>query len=151
MKRLSREIYNRAAYNEEVSSDYIASAQESQIIEELLGILKENKIDSSDLAKDEWNSVYWDDIFTRPDIQTEYANEVLKYDETEKHLIFDSEKDKKFRQKTEDKFSKQTSNGKKGGGGFGFAGFSINASGERNKDKTVNNEQSSDIEKYVKS
>uniref|UniRef100_A0A914YHP0 Uncharacterized protein n=1 Tax=Panagrolaimus superbus TaxID=310955 RepID=A0A914YHP0_9BILA len=71
LNRLTRELYNKVAYDEVVSSDYIPSTQEKEVIKDLLEIFKDQQIQSKDLTEDEWDSVFWDDIFSRPDIQTE--------------------------------------------------------------------------------
>uniref|UniRef100_A0AC35FI71 Replication protein n=1 Tax=Panagrolaimus sp. PS1159 TaxID=55785 RepID=A0AC35FI71_9BILA len=97
LNRLTRNIYNKLEINEQISAAYIPSIQEKEIITELLEILKDQQIQSKDLTTDEWNSVFWDDIFARPDIQTDYANEVLKYDEKERSFKYDKEKDHQFR------------------------------------------------------
>uniref|UniRef100_A0A914YP38 C-type lectin domain-containing protein n=1 Tax=Panagrolaimus superbus TaxID=310955 RepID=A0A914YP38_9BILA len=98
LNRLTHNIYNKVAFEEEVSADYISSNQEKEIINELFEVLKNQQIQSKDLTKNEWNSVFWEDIYARPDIQADYANEVLKYNENENKFKYDSEKDQKFRE-----------------------------------------------------
>uniref|UniRef100_A0A914QJD8 Uncharacterized protein n=1 Tax=Panagrolaimus davidi TaxID=227884 RepID=A0A914QJD8_9BILA len=144
LNQLARELFNKVTFGEEVSADYISTTQEQQIITELLNIFKEQQIRSSDLTKDEWNSVFWDDIFARPDIQTEYANEVLKYDENEKLFKWDEEKDKKFRKEISSK-----SNSDMGGkGGFSFLGlFQASAKGGFKSNTEETNEQKENVEK----
>lgn len=123
LNNLARSIMRVVAVEEEVTSNYIPSEQENQIIQELLGVIGEQKIHSKDLTKDEWDSVFWNDIFSRPDIQTEYSNEVLKYDENEKVFKFNATKDREFKEKLENRFNKQKHGGKSGGIGFSFLGF----------------------------
>uniref|UniRef100_A0A914PRV0 Uncharacterized protein n=1 Tax=Panagrolaimus davidi TaxID=227884 RepID=A0A914PRV0_9BILA len=147
LNQLAREVFNKVVYSDEVSADYISTTQEQQIITELLNIFKEQQIQSSDLTKDEWNSVFWDDIFARPDIQTEYANEVLKYDENEKLFKWDEEKDKKFRKEIENKHSSKSNSDKSGKGGFSFFGlFKASAKGGFKSNTEGNNEQKENVE-----
>uniref|UniRef100_A0A914PP08 C-type lectin domain-containing protein n=1 Tax=Panagrolaimus davidi TaxID=227884 RepID=A0A914PP08_9BILA len=98
---------------------------------ELLQVFKDQQIQSKDLTKDEWNSVFWDDIFARPDIQTDYANEVIKFDEKENKFKYDAEKDRHFRQNTENKFHNSNKNEKEGKASFHwFSLFKARARGK---------------------
>uniref|UniRef100_A0A914Q9M9 Uncharacterized protein n=1 Tax=Panagrolaimus davidi TaxID=227884 RepID=A0A914Q9M9_9BILA len=126
MNTLARSILNVVAVEEEVTSNYIASEQEKQIIQELLGIFGEHKYNSNDLTKDEWNSVFWDDIFSRPDIQSEYSNDVLKYDETQNEFKYNATKDREFREKLENRKNTQRQGGKSKGFGFNWGAFGKN-------------------------
>uniref|UniRef100_A0A914PLV1 Uncharacterized protein n=1 Tax=Panagrolaimus davidi TaxID=227884 RepID=A0A914PLV1_9BILA len=101
VKDLSRDIYNTFTISDEVSGDYVEPEKENQIILELFNEIKGQQILSSDLTKDEWNSVFWDDIYSRPDIQTEYFNETLTYDSDTKHFKYNETKDKEFRERNE--------------------------------------------------
>uniref|UniRef100_A0A914QZU5 C-type lectin domain-containing protein n=1 Tax=Panagrolaimus davidi TaxID=227884 RepID=A0A914QZU5_9BILA len=123
LNRLTRNVYNKFEIDELVSAAYIPSAQEKEIINELLKVFKDQQIQSKDLTKDEWNSVFWDDIFARPDIQTDYANEVFKYDKEEKKFKYDSEKDRQFRQKIENMHHKNSQNSDSANAGFNFFGL----------------------------
>uniref|UniRef100_A0A914PJX1 Uncharacterized protein n=1 Tax=Panagrolaimus davidi TaxID=227884 RepID=A0A914PJX1_9BILA len=137
LNRLTRDIYNKVAYEELISADYISSTQEQQIIKELLEIFKDQQIHSKDLTKDEWNSVFWDDIFARPDIQTDYANEVIKYDEKENKFKYDAEKDRHFRQNIENKYHDSNKNEKEGKASFHW--FSLFKARARGKTLNENN------------
>uniref|UniRef100_A0A914QMX6 Uncharacterized protein n=1 Tax=Panagrolaimus davidi TaxID=227884 RepID=A0A914QMX6_9BILA len=137
LNRLTRDIYNKVAYEELISADYISSTQEQQIIKELLEVFKDQQIQSKDLTKDEWNSVFWDDIFARPDIQTDYANEVIKYDEKENKFKYDAEKDRHFRQNIENKYHDSSKNEKEGKASFHW--FSLFKARARGKTLGENN------------
>lgn len=123
---LARSIMRVIAVEEEVTSNYIPSKQEHEIIHELLGVVSDQKVQSNEFTKDEWNSVFWDDIFSRPDIQSEYSNEVFKYDETKNQFKYNATKDHEFREKTEARFNKESQTGKSRKGGFSWKKFGRN-------------------------
>jgi hypothetical protein len=55
------------------------------------------------LLKDDWSSVYWDNIYARPDVQTEHYQQSYTYDQGKKQFIYDAAKDQQFRSSIEDK------------------------------------------------
>uniref|UniRef100_A0AC34FJ25 Uncharacterized protein n=1 Tax=Panagrolaimus sp. ES5 TaxID=591445 RepID=A0AC34FJ25_9BILA len=140
---ISRDIYHTLTISDEITGDYIEPEKENQIILELFNEIKGQKIESEDLTKDEWNSVFWDDIFARPDIQTEYFNDTLTYDSDMKHFKYDEAKDLEFRNKTANRFTKEQYSKTGGGGGFSFFGIvdwlSVGSRGGANVGVNVDN------------
>uniref|UniRef100_A0A914QP75 C-type lectin domain-containing protein n=1 Tax=Panagrolaimus davidi TaxID=227884 RepID=A0A914QP75_9BILA len=147
LNRLTRDLYNKAFWDEEVSAAYIPSTQEKEIINELLEIFKNQQIQSKDLTENEWNSVFWDDIFARPDIQTNYANEVLKYDEKERSFKYDKEKDHQFRKNIEKMRNSNNKDVTAAEGGFTFFGlFEAEAGGISSSENYKNAKNNENIE-----
>uniref|UniRef100_A0AC34FI63 Uncharacterized protein n=1 Tax=Panagrolaimus sp. ES5 TaxID=591445 RepID=A0AC34FI63_9BILA len=122
--KLAHEVFNSVSFDEEVSSDYKESKNEDSIIKELLKIFQQDKIQSIKLTDEKWDSVFWDDIFTRPDIQTSYLNNVMKYNENENNFKFDKKSADAFRQKVATEHT--DSNSFSVGVGASFAGFGAN-------------------------
>uniref|UniRef100_A0AC34FAE8 Uncharacterized protein n=1 Tax=Panagrolaimus sp. ES5 TaxID=591445 RepID=A0AC34FAE8_9BILA len=150
LNNLVRDIINVISVEEEVTSTYIPSEEENQIIKELLGIIGEHRIHSRDLTKDEWNSVFWNDIFSRPDVQTEYFNDTVKYDENENRFSYNATRDHHFREKIKNKYDKQTSKTKSGSLGFTFDGFGFNTSGSKLKSINTSEDHLNDKERQLK-
>uniref|UniRef100_A0AC34FYK9 Uncharacterized protein n=1 Tax=Panagrolaimus sp. ES5 TaxID=591445 RepID=A0AC34FYK9_9BILA len=150
LNHLVRDIMNVVNVEEEVTSTYIPSEEENQIIQELLGIFREQQIPSHELTKEEWNSVFWNDIFSRPDIQTEYFNETLKYDENEQQFHYDAAKDHQFREKLANKFDSHNQKTKSTNHGFSFKGFGFTTGGSRSENSQYGEDNLSDKEKQLK-
>src|SRR6185437_8718667 len=87
---LARDIYHTVLVHEEITASYIPSSEEDKIIHDLLGVISNQQIESTHLTDSEWESVFWDEIFTRPDITTEYLKEVFAHNESTNQFIFDS-------------------------------------------------------------
>uniref|UniRef100_A0A914E2S5 Uncharacterized protein n=1 Tax=Acrobeloides nanus TaxID=290746 RepID=A0A914E2S5_9BILA len=108
--KLARNITHSILAEEKITSDYISSSEEENIINEMLGVISKQKIQSAELIGDEWNSVFWDDIFTRPDIITEYANEIFTHDENTSHFKFDEQKENKYISDVKSNYEKKWQN-----------------------------------------
>lgn len=140
MNKLSREILQIVLFQETRTAAYVPSDVEDAIIMELVNLIKEQKVKyifieifsqkfkvQSDkiTTKEEWGSVFWDDIFTRPDIQTDYLNEVLKHNESTNHFKYHYENEDEFWGKLDQTHHGTTSGSSGGGGGFSLFGFSM--------------------------
>uniref|UniRef100_A0A914DNF0 Uncharacterized protein n=1 Tax=Acrobeloides nanus TaxID=290746 RepID=A0A914DNF0_9BILA len=60
------------------------------------------KVKATELLKDDWSSVYWDNIYARPDVQTEHYQQSYTYDQGKKQFIYDAAKDQQFRSSIKD-------------------------------------------------
>uniref|UniRef100_A0A914PI01 Uncharacterized protein n=1 Tax=Panagrolaimus davidi TaxID=227884 RepID=A0A914PI01_9BILA len=125
VNKLAHDVVNTATIQEEVSSDYVPAENEDEVVNALLQQFKKDKIQSDQLSKEKWDSVFWSDIFTRPDIQTNFLNNVLKYDKKNKEFKFDKEKERAFQEKTAKEHSESQTIG--GGGGITIGGFGLSA------------------------
>uniref|UniRef100_A0A914R5J5 Uncharacterized protein n=1 Tax=Panagrolaimus davidi TaxID=227884 RepID=A0A914R5J5_9BILA len=137
INKLAREIYRSASYNEEVTSTYVSSEQGSDIIKELSNIIKDQTVQSNDLTKEEWNSVFWDDIFSRPDVQTEYFNDVLKYVEEESIFKYNATKDAQFRENIRRKYRQKSENKIPNKFEFSFKNFGFNNCGRKSENSII--------------
>uniref|UniRef100_A0AC34FEW8 Uncharacterized protein n=1 Tax=Panagrolaimus sp. ES5 TaxID=591445 RepID=A0AC34FEW8_9BILA len=63
---------------------------------EIFDAIKGPTIYSNSLTENEWNFVFWGDIFERPDIQADYFNHVIKYNESEGLFKFNETKDYEY-------------------------------------------------------
>uniref|UniRef100_A0A914E2F4 Uncharacterized protein n=1 Tax=Acrobeloides nanus TaxID=290746 RepID=A0A914E2F4_9BILA len=139
---LAREIYHTVLAQDDSSSTYIPSSDEDKIINELLAVIEQHRVNGLKLSKDEWYSVFWDDIFTRPDIQTEYFTEVLTYDRDKDQFIYDEEKNEEFRKKIETEYAKKTGRTTQSSIGIGFTikaiPFKFDASRSRGQEESLN-------------
>uniref|UniRef100_A0AC34FEI6 Uncharacterized protein n=1 Tax=Panagrolaimus sp. ES5 TaxID=591445 RepID=A0AC34FEI6_9BILA len=120
MNKLARDIYRTVEISDRETAGYIKSDEQDQIINHLLSEIKGQEVHSTGLYTNEWDSVFWDDIYARPDIQTEYFNETITYDSSKNHFKYDEAKDNEFRKKIEDRYSKITKSSGKGSAGFSF-------------------------------
>uniref|UniRef100_A0A914C6N3 Uncharacterized protein n=1 Tax=Acrobeloides nanus TaxID=290746 RepID=A0A914C6N3_9BILA len=137
--KLARNITHTILTNDQITSDYIPSGEEENIINEMLGVISDQKVQSTEVLGDEWNSVFWNDIFTRPDIITEYANEIFTHDENTSHFKFDDKKENKYISDVKSNYAKN-SNGGSGGSSGGFFGlFSRSSSGSSSGSETGSN------------
>uniref|UniRef100_A0A914Q3Z1 Uncharacterized protein n=1 Tax=Panagrolaimus davidi TaxID=227884 RepID=A0A914Q3Z1_9BILA len=117
---------------------------ENEIIKELLNEIKGEKILSSQLELDEWKSVFWNDVFSKPDLQTNYLNEILTYDAKKDSFKYEEANDQKFIGDLENRYGRETIKSKKGEAGFiyGLIGGKVGGSTQ-----TGNNENSEFINK----
>uniref|UniRef100_A0A914E333 Uncharacterized protein n=1 Tax=Acrobeloides nanus TaxID=290746 RepID=A0A914E333_9BILA len=127
MNKLSRQILKSTTVHEEWSAEYISSQDEETIIKSLLGILEEQQVSASELTKEQWDSVFWQDHFTRPDIQTEFCESVFKYDQSTQHFKYSSDKANEFKQNLIEKKGKSSGKSVSGEGGFDFLGIICNS------------------------
>uniref|UniRef100_A0AC34FA24 Uncharacterized protein n=1 Tax=Panagrolaimus sp. ES5 TaxID=591445 RepID=A0AC34FA24_9BILA len=125
INKLAHDIVNQATFQEEVSSDYVPAENEDAVINALLQQFQKDKVQSESLSAEKWGSVFWNDIFTRPDIQTDFLNKVLKIDKSGKSFKYDKEAEKAFQEKVANEHTE--SHGTGGGGGISIAGFGISA------------------------
>uniref|UniRef100_A0A914CMV2 Uncharacterized protein n=1 Tax=Acrobeloides nanus TaxID=290746 RepID=A0A914CMV2_9BILA len=123
--KLAKNIYQQVAVDDVMTSGYIPSEQENHIIQELLGIISEQQVESTRLSELEWNSVFWDDIFTRPDIQTEYLNEVFTYNQSCNCFNFHSNKEREFYDKISYQYANKISKSSGDGDTFGIGSFPL--------------------------
>uniref|UniRef100_A0A914Y633 Uncharacterized protein n=1 Tax=Panagrolaimus superbus TaxID=310955 RepID=A0A914Y633_9BILA len=129
LNKLAKDIYRTVEINDRETAGYIKSDEQNQIIDHLLNEIKGQEVHSTGLYTNEWDSVFWDDIYARPDIQTEYFNETITYDSSKNQFKYNETKDNEFRKKIEDRYSKITKSSGKGSAGFSFLGFKIGGSG----------------------
>uniref|UniRef100_A0A914PJZ1 Uncharacterized protein n=1 Tax=Panagrolaimus davidi TaxID=227884 RepID=A0A914PJZ1_9BILA len=71
----------------------------------LLQNFKQDKIQSIKLSKEKWDSVFWDNIFTRPDVQTSFLDQTMKFDKKKKEFKMDTKKAEAFMKKLANKHS----------------------------------------------
>uniref|UniRef100_A0A914R5E2 Uncharacterized protein n=1 Tax=Panagrolaimus davidi TaxID=227884 RepID=A0A914R5E2_9BILA len=126
--KLAHEVFNSASFDEEISDDYKSTKQEQTIINELLKTFEEDKVQSTELSKENWDSVFWDDTFTRPDLQTSFLNETMTYDAKENQFNFDQEKANAFRNKVASSHSDGQKYAAKIGGMFEMIGIDLGGS-----------------------
>uniref|UniRef100_A0AC35G9U0 Uncharacterized protein n=1 Tax=Panagrolaimus sp. PS1159 TaxID=55785 RepID=A0AC35G9U0_9BILA len=126
--KLAHEVFNSASFDEEISDDYKSTKQEQTIINELLKTFEEDKVQSIELSKENWDSVFWDDTFTRPDLQTSFLNETMTYDAKENQFNFDQEKANAFRNKVASSHSDGQKYAAKIGGMFEMIGIDLGGS-----------------------
>uniref|UniRef100_A0A914ZEJ5 Uncharacterized protein n=1 Tax=Panagrolaimus superbus TaxID=310955 RepID=A0A914ZEJ5_9BILA len=137
--KLAHDVFNSATFDEEVSKGYQASDQEGSIIKELLKNFETDKIQSIKLSKENWDSVFWDNIFTRPDVQTSFLNEVATVDGHKKRVKLDDKKAKAFVKKLANKNSKGHDDSANVGAMFAGVGLEVGRGhGETNSDTNVN-------------
>uniref|UniRef100_A0A914R6W2 Uncharacterized protein n=1 Tax=Panagrolaimus davidi TaxID=227884 RepID=A0A914R6W2_9BILA len=125
VNKLSHEVVNSAIYQEQVSSDYIPAENEDEAVNALMKLFQKDKLESVNLSKEKWGSVFWSNIFTRPDVQTDFLNSVLKLDKNGKSFKYDKEAEKAFQEKLANEHKESKTVG--GGGGISIAGWGINA------------------------
>uniref|UniRef100_A0AC34G7Q0 LsmAD domain-containing protein n=1 Tax=Panagrolaimus sp. ES5 TaxID=591445 RepID=A0AC34G7Q0_9BILA len=144
--KLAHDVFNSVSFDEEVSADYKASEKEDSIIKELLKIFEQDKIQSNELSKEKWDSVFWDDIFTRPDIQTSFLNQTMLYNDNTKHFKFDHEKADLFKNSVTNAHANANKNSFSLGGML--EGFGLNFGFSHGEKKSNSNSQ--DTEKKSK-
>uniref|UniRef100_A0AC34GUP3 Uncharacterized protein n=1 Tax=Panagrolaimus sp. ES5 TaxID=591445 RepID=A0AC34GUP3_9BILA len=147
--KLAHEVYTSASFDEEVSKGYQASEQEDTIIKELLKNFEQDKVQSIGLSKEKWDSVFWDNIFTRPDIQTSFLNEVAKVDGHKKRVKFDDKKAKQFAKR----LAKEHSDGHDDSNSIGvmYAGLGVDLAkghGESQSDTNVDEDSGKNIDSF---
>uniref|UniRef100_A0A914E3N2 C-type lectin domain-containing protein n=1 Tax=Acrobeloides nanus TaxID=290746 RepID=A0A914E3N2_9BILA len=103
MNKLAREIVHSVVATDEVTSKYIGTDEENKLIHAFIASLKEQKVKATELLKDDWSSVYWDNIYARPDVQTEHYQQSFTYDQGKKQFKYDAAKDQQFRSAIKDK------------------------------------------------
>ena len=54
--------------------------------------------------------MFWDNIFARPDVQTEYFNDVFAHNEETDHFKYHSDKDRQFRTDASNKYARANEN-----------------------------------------
>uniref|UniRef100_A0A914DM24 Uncharacterized protein n=1 Tax=Acrobeloides nanus TaxID=290746 RepID=A0A914DM24_9BILA len=139
---LSQEVINDVIVSVKQSSDYIPDAEEESIIKQLTSSLTEAKVQAKQLSDNQWDSVFWDDMFSRPDIQTQYFNDVITFNKNTNEFKYNNESDRKFRHDIKSKYDDIRFNERTGGGGFSFGGFGLNANGGSKVGTTKHNESS---------
>ena len=110
MNRLARDVAHNVVASEIVTENYIGTDQEDQLVSKIIDTLKEQKALATKIQKDDWKSVFWNDIFSRPDVQTSHYNQSFTYDQGKKHFIYDEAKDKQFRSSILDKYHHDNQN-----------------------------------------
>uniref|UniRef100_A0A914D215 Uncharacterized protein n=1 Tax=Acrobeloides nanus TaxID=290746 RepID=A0A914D215_9BILA len=103
MNKLARDVAHTVYASDEVTANYIGTDQEDQLVNKIIDMLKEQKALANEIQKDEWNSVFWNDIFSRPDVQSDLYNQSFTYDQGKKHFIYNEAKDKQFRSSIQNK------------------------------------------------
>uniref|UniRef100_A0A914ENW7 Uncharacterized protein n=2 Tax=Acrobeloides nanus TaxID=290746 RepID=A0A914ENW7_9BILA len=81
--------------------------EEDRLIDNLIRGLQEEQVAASKLPHDEWDSVFWNDLFSRPDIETSYLENTFT-DQDKDRFIYSSEKEKEFFGHLQDKLDETT-------------------------------------------
>uniref|UniRef100_A0A914PC08 Uncharacterized protein n=1 Tax=Panagrolaimus davidi TaxID=227884 RepID=A0A914PC08_9BILA len=124
LNKLAHDIYNTLIIHDLSTDGYVFSSSErDQIIKELLDKVMGEQILATELSPKDWESVFWDDIFTRPDLQASHLSDVLTYNSSEQHFIFDQGKQDEFNGKMENKYGKEEYRKRGGKIGVSFFGF----------------------------
>uniref|UniRef100_A0AC34F7C0 Uncharacterized protein n=1 Tax=Panagrolaimus sp. ES5 TaxID=591445 RepID=A0AC34F7C0_9BILA len=139
MNKLAREIYRNTAFHDQQTDNYITSKDENEIIKELLNEIKGENILSSQLKLDEWKSVFWNDIFSKPDLQTTYLNDILTFDADKNHFKYEETNDQNFIGDLETQYGKETVKSKQGKVGFIYGLIGGSASGSSETGSNENN------------
>jgi hypothetical protein len=66
------------------------------------------KVSASKLPHNEWDSVFWNDLFSRPDIETSYLENTFTYDQGKDRFIYSSKKEEEFFGHLQDKLNETT-------------------------------------------
>uniref|UniRef100_A0A914PEA7 Uncharacterized protein n=1 Tax=Panagrolaimus davidi TaxID=227884 RepID=A0A914PEA7_9BILA len=123
LNKLAREIYRNTIFHDQQTDNYISSKDENEIIKELLNEIKGEQVLSSQLSMEDWKSVFWNDIFSRPDLQTNYLNDILVVDADKKHFKYEEINDHNFMGNLENRYGKETVKDMKGKLGFIYGLF----------------------------
>ena len=159
MNKLARDVAHNVVASEEVTGNYIGTDQEDQLVSKIIDMLKEQKVLANEIQKDDWNSVFWNDIFSRPDVQTSHYNQSFTYDQGKKHFIYNEAKDKQFRSSIQDQSHRDSQNSASSSVGANYASrgslmglFSGSANGKipRRIRRTVNNNNSTETSRLTK-
>ena len=121
MNKLARDVAHTVYASDEVTANYIGSDKEDQLVGKIIDTLKEQKALANEIQKDDWNSVFWNDIFSRPDVQTSHYNQSFTYDQGKKHFIYNEAKDKQFRSSIQNKSHHDSQNSASSSVGTSFA------------------------------
>uniref|UniRef100_A0A914CU86 Uncharacterized protein n=1 Tax=Acrobeloides nanus TaxID=290746 RepID=A0A914CU86_9BILA len=162
MNKLARDVAHTVYASDEITANYIGTDKEDQLVSKIMDTLKEQKALANEIQKDEWNSVFWNDIFSRLDVQTSHYNQSFTYDQGKKHFIYNEAKDKQFRSSIQDQSHRDSQNSASSSVGISFAAkasfiglFSGSANVNVQVDSSSSNRQvndklhTNDTQKYV--
>uniref|UniRef100_A0A914BZT0 LisH domain-containing protein n=1 Tax=Acrobeloides nanus TaxID=290746 RepID=A0A914BZT0_9BILA len=123
MNKFSKDVLRTINIIDTSTSDYIATEEEENLIKNLIQGLQEKMDLSEKLPKDEWESVFWSDLFTRPDIETSYLESAFSYDKGKDRFIYDTKKEDEFYGKLQDKLDTYNDNSWAGSASASFGPF----------------------------
>uniref|UniRef100_A0A914E3G1 Uncharacterized protein n=1 Tax=Acrobeloides nanus TaxID=290746 RepID=A0A914E3G1_9BILA len=105
MNKFSRDVLKTINIIDTSTADFISTEEENNLIKSLIQDLKDETTLDSKLPKGEWDSVFWSDLFTRPDIVTSYLANTFSYDQGKQQFIYDSKNETEFYGDLKDKLS----------------------------------------------
>ncbi len=79
--KLMNEVVSNIIAEDVVSGSYVAQDDQLVVKDLLAKQLSLPTVQSQHMAKHEWDSIFWDPTFARPDKVTNYLNETMTYDQ----------------------------------------------------------------------
>uniref|UniRef100_A0A914C086 Uncharacterized protein n=1 Tax=Acrobeloides nanus TaxID=290746 RepID=A0A914C086_9BILA len=124
MNKFSRDVLKTINIIDTSTADFISTEEENNLIKSLIQDLKDETTLASKLPKGEWDSVFWSDLFTRPDIVTSYLEKTFSYDQGKQQFIYDSKNETEFYGDLKDKLSKYSDKSWAGSASASYGPFS---------------------------